>query len=453
MDREQDQFEQRREKRAQQRQKQLQEQKRLRRNLILAGVIALACFVGIFLLARNADRNAPAAEPEKPATQQHSSVRPQETEATEETTSRRKASTTIHIKAAGDLNITKSVVESGLVASGYDFTRAFLDVSALLSDADLTMLNFNGNIAGEPYGTDTMSCPAQILDALRNAGVDVLQTANCASVHNGLIGLKSTLTAIRNAGLTSLGAYATPEEYRESKGYIICDVQGVKVALVAFSKGVGGRGMPAGNEDCVNLLYNDYASYYKEINREKIDAVLKAVESEKPDITIAMLHWGSEFNDVLSESQETIASFMKKRGVDVIIGNHPHMVQKIDFDETAGTLIAYSLGDFYGDATRDGTYYSIVLDLEITKDPELGTTKVTGYSYTPIFTVKDTESPDGFRRVVRIEQAMAAYEGNYVDKVTTSAYSNMDKALRRIYERVTGEKYVEETTPTEATEP
>ena len=92
MDREQDQFEQRREKRAQQRQKQIQEQKRLRRNLILTGVIALACFVGIFLLARNADRNAPAAEPEKPATQQHSSVRPQETEATEETTSRRKAS-------------------------------------------------------------------------------------------------------------------------------------------------------------------------------------------------------------------------------------------------------------------------------------------------------------------------------------------------------------------------
>ena len=446
-----DQFEQRREKREQMRQKQLKEQKRMRRNLILAGIVAAVCFVGIFLLARNARENAPAAVPETPAVQ--SPVRPQPQETTEETSSRRKAPTTIHIKAAGDLNITKSVVESGLVASGYDFTRAFLDVSALLAEADLTMLNFNGNIAGEPYGSDTMSCPSQILTALRNAGVDVVQTANCASVHNGLIGLKSTLSAIRNAGLTSIGAYSSPQEYQESNGYIICDVQGVKVALVAFSKGVGGRGMPAGNEDCVNLLYNDYASYYKEVNKDKINAILKAVEAEKPDITIAMLHWGSEFNDVISESQEDIATMMKKRGVDVIIGNHPHMVQKIDFDQTNGTLVAYSLGDFYGDATRDGTYYSIILDLEITKDPEMGTTKVTNFSYTPIFTVKDTESPDGFRRVVRIEQAMTAYENNYVDKVSSSAYANMNKALRRIYERVTGEKLPEETTPTETTVP
>ena len=143
-----DQFEQRREKREQMRQKQLKEQKRMRRNLILAGIVAAVCFVGIFLLARNARQNAPAAEPETPAVQ--SPVRPHPQETTEETSSRRKAPTTIHIKAAGDLNITKSVVESGLVASGYDFTRAFLDVSSLLSEADLTMLNFNGNIAGEP---------------------------------------------------------------------------------------------------------------------------------------------------------------------------------------------------------------------------------------------------------------------------------------------------------------
>lgn len=452
MDREHDQFEQRREKRAQLRQKQLQEQKRMRRNLILAGIVAAACIAGIFLLARNSGRNAPAAEPEKPAVQAQSPVRPQPTEPTEETSSRKKAPTTIHIRAAGDLNITKSVVESGLVASGYDFTRAFLDVSHLLADADMTMLNFNGNIAGEPYGSETMSCPSQILTALRNAGVDVVQTANCSSVHNGLIGLKSTISAVRNAGLTPIGSYASPQEYQESKGYIICDVQGVKVALVAFTKGVGGRGMPAGNEDCVNLLYTDYASYYKDVNKDKINAILKEVEAEKPDITVAMLHWGSEFNDVISESQEDIAALLKKRGVDVIIGSHPHMVQKIDFDKDNGTLVAYSLGDFYGDATRDGTYYSIILDLEITKDPEMGTTKVTNFSYTPIFTVKDTESPDGFRRVVRIEQAMLAYEGNYVDKVSASAYANMQKAMRRIYERVTGEEYPDPTDPTAVTE-
>ena len=450
MNQDRDDFQRRQERRAELRQKQMQEQKRLRRNLILAGVILVLCCVGIFLLARNSG-SGEAEQVQTPEVTE-APVQVQAEEATEETaSSRRNAPTTIHIRAVGDLNITNSVVESGLVASGYDYTRPFLDVAALLSEADLTMLNFNGNISGEPYGSSTVSAPSQILDALRAAGVDIVQTANCSSVHNGLIGLKSTLNAVRQAGLTSIGAYATPEDYAASKGYIICEVQGIKVAIVAFSKGVGGMGMPAGNEDCVNLLYTDYASYYQTVDTEKINTILKAVSAEKPDITIAMLHWGSEYNDVISESQEKIASLMKKRGVDIIIGSHPHMVQSIDFDSSAGTLVAYSLGDFYGDATRDGTYYSILLDLEITKDPETGTTKVTDYSYIPLFTVSESESADGFRRVVRIEQAMQAYEDNYVDKVTSSAYTKMQKALKRIYERVTGEDYPEEET-TEATE-
>lgn len=452
MEQDRDELQRRQEKRAQLRQKQQQEQKRLRRNLIIAAAVLVLCCVGIILLARNAGGQRPDQQTQSIPAETEAPAQTQAAQETKESISRGNAATTIHIRAAGDLNITKKVVESGLVASGYDFTRPFLDVAHLLSGADLTMLNFNGNISGEPYGSETLSSPSQILDALRNIGVDIIQSANCASVHNGLIGLKSTLSAIRQSGLTPIGAYSTPEEYAASKGYIICNVQGIKVAVVAFSKGVGGMGMPAGNEDCVNLLYTDYASYYQKVDKEKIEAVLKAAAAEKPDITIAMLHWGSEYNDVISESQESIASLMMKRGVDVIIGTHPHMVQKIEFDETAGTLIAYSLGDFYGDAVRDGTYYSIILDLEITKDPEMGTTKVTNFSYVPVFTVKETESADGFRRVVRIEQAMQAYEDNYVDKVTASAYANMQKALTRIEARVTGKEVTASTEPTESTE-
>ncbi len=452
MDQNRDEMQHRQEKRAQLRQQRLQEQQKLRKQLIIAAVIAVLCLVGILVLSWMAGGSTPVQQMEAPPAETQAAQQTQPTEETGETTPRRNGPTTIHIRAAGDLNITKSVVESGLVASGYDFTRAFLDVSHLLSNADLTMLNFNGTISGEPYGSDTMSSPTQMLDALRNAGVDIVQTANCSSVQAGLIGLKSTLAAIRQSGLEPVGSYSSAEEYAASKGYIICEVQGIKIAVVAFTKGVGGMGMPAGNEDCVNLLYNDYASYYKEVNKDKINAILKAVSEEKPDLVIGMLHWGSEYNDVLSESQEDIAALMMKRGVDVIIGSHPHMVQKIDFDEKNGTLVAYSLGDFYGDATRDGTYYSILLDLEITKDPESGTTKVTDYSYTPLFTVKDTEAADGFRRVVRIEEAMRAYEANYVDKVSASAYGNMQKALKRIYERVTGEVYSEDTQPTETTQ-
>ena len=212
--------------------------------------------------------------------------------------------------------------------------------------------------------------------------------ANSCSINNGLNGLNATLRAIRNAGIEPLGAYSSASEFRASKGYTITEVQGIKVAFVAFTKGLGGRGMPAGNENLVNLLYTDYATEYQKVDKERIETILKNVEAEKPDITVAMLHWGSEYNDDISKSQGTIISLLQKNGADVIIGTHPHLVQPIVYDEVAGTLVAYSLGDFFGDGERGGTNYSIILDIEITKDSSTGVTKVTDYSYTPIYTVK-----------------------------------------------------------------
>ena len=95
----------------------------------------------------------------------------------------------------------------------------------------------------------------------------------------------------------------------------------------------------------------------------------------------------------------------------------------------------YSLGDFFGDASRGGTNYSIILDIEITKDSNAGTTKVTDYSYTPIYTVTETEC-DGYRRVVRIDKAIEAYQENFLDKVTETCKDNMVYALQRIEERL-----------------
>ena len=432
-----DELNKRREKREALRKKREAEQRKLKITLILAAVILVACGVGIFSLAKNAGIS-PAAKPERP---QQSVVQTEApTEAPVETTGGKSPITTIHIRAAGDLNITDTVVNAGLAATGYDFTRAFLDVAAVLADADLTVMNLEGNICGEPFGSVNSSGPQELLDGLRSAGVDLLQTANSTSINNGLNGLSSTLNSVRHAGLEPLGSYASALEFQQTKGYTICNIQGIKVAFVAFTKGVGGMGMPAGNEDCVNLLYTDYDSEYKKVDKDGITSVLNAVNAEKPDFTVAMLHWGSEYNEAISKTQTEIISLMQKNGVDLILGTHPHLVQQIDFDEAAGTLVAYSLGDFFGNGTRAGTNYSIILDVEITKDADLGITRVTDFSYTPIYTLhpSDCQGDYSYSRVVRIEEAMWAYENNFVDKISKSAYDSMDYALDRIDSRVSG---------------
>ena len=414
------------------RRKQLMEQQRkLKMKLIAAAAVLLVCAIIIGVMAGGDD--SAAGEEGKLSTEESTltATQPEETEK-----AKRDPTTVIHIRAAGDLNVTDEVILSGAGANGYDFTLPFLNVASVLSDADLTLLNFEGNLCGEPYGSKSTSAPLQLAQALHAAGVDMVQVANSCTVNNGLLGMTSTMNSLRSAGIEPVGAFSTPEEFQKTKGYTICQIQGIKVAVVAFTKGVGSMGLPLGNEDCVNLLYTDYATTYQEIDKDRIRKILKNVASEKPDITIALLHWGSEYNDTISSSQKSIASLMKSQGVDIIIGTHSHRVQQIEYDELSGTLVAYSLGDFFGDAKEAGSNYSIVLDIEITRDSDAGVTQVTGYSIIPIYTLKQSETCDSQRRVVTIADAMKAYEEDFVDKVPAEAYTALDAALDRINDRI-----------------
>lgn len=407
------------------REKRRQAQRRRRRQLLLrlglAFVVLALVAGGIFLWSL-------------PQEGQQEATQPAQQEATQPTEPTSLPPTSVvHIAAAGDLNVTSAVVQSG--GDAYDYTQTFQDVACLLADADLAVLNFEGLLVGEPYGS-TGSAPQALAEALHRAGVDLVQMANSYSISQGTLGLGTTLQNIRAAGMEPLGAYAGNEEYQQAKGYTICEVDGVRIAFVAFTKGMNSMTLPAGSENCVNVLYEDYDSTYQDINREKIAAVMTAVQQEEPDITIAMLHWGSEYNDTISQSQESIKKIFQSYGVDAIIGTHSHYVQKIEYDETAGTLVAYSLGDFLGDAQRSGSEYSIVLDLEITKDNLSGEAKITGYSYTPIFTVNQPGVP---LRVVRLPQTIAAYEAEYINRVSKATYEAMTYALERVRARVLGE--------------
>lgn len=343
--------------------------------------------------------------------------------------------TVITLVAGGDLNVTDAVVASGETAGGYDYTHSFLDVAAVLARADVTLLNLEGNLVGGPYGSASASAPTQLAQALKNAGVDLVQTANSYSVHNGIAGLRTTMDSLRQLGMEPLGTFASQQEYKANQGFTICNIRGIRVAFIAFTKGVGSLGLPDGNEHCVNLLYKDYTTTYQKIDTDGIKAVLQAAQDQQPDVTVALLHWGSEYNNIISKSQEDIAKLMTENGVDVIIGNHSHYVQRVDHDAENGTLIAWGLGDFYGDAEKANTNYSILLQVEITRDNYTGKTRITGWDYVPIYTL--TPERDGMsRQVVRLVDAINQYENNLVGCVTPKAYENMKTALARIQSRV-----------------
>lgn len=410
----------RRQERQQRQEQRKKKERRTRVRLFIALSVLLVCGILVVTVGLRG-RTAPSEETTVPETTLQQ-TQPTETEEFQPTT-------VITFAAAGDLNITDQVVASG--GADYDYTAAFMDVLPLLSKADLTALNFEGNVCGAPY--DKNSAPQQMLSALKYAGVDMLQLANSKSINRGVSGLNTTVQNVKAAGMAAVGAVAEGET---PGAYVIRYIRGVKVAVVAFTKGMDGMALPAGNESQVNLLYTDYASTYKNLNEKGISKILRQVQGEEPDITIALVHWGSEYSDVHSASQTKVRDLMLKEGVDAIIGTHPHFVQEMVFDPDAGTFVAYSLGDFFGDASRSGTAYSVILELEITKDNMTGVTKVTGFTYTPIYTVQDDM---GFLRVVRLREAISAYEAGRIGRVSKETYDNMVYGLDRIEKRIAPE--------------
>ena len=210
-------------------------------------------------------------------------------------------------------------------------------------------------------------------------------------------------------------------------------MEGIRIAFVAFTKGMDGMTLPQGSEHCVNVLYKDYDSTYQSVDRDRINSIMDNVEAENPALPVAMLHWGSEYNDTISKTQESIVELLRDRGVDAVIGTHPHYVQKMSYDPETGFFIASSLGDLLSDGQRSGTEYSVILKLDIAK--ENGETRITGYSYTPIFTVAER----GTLKSVRIAEAMTAYDSNYILRVQDSTYDAMVYALERIEARTKGE--------------
>lgn len=426
-------YKQRQQQRAEARKQRELAHKKMMFRLGLAAAVIIACGPLIWLVA--SEGKDPATNIANPQPEQAQTSAPAESTVPPV----REDRTHISITVAGDLNINSATVNAGKTPSGYDYTNAFLDVAPLLANADITVLNLEGNLCGAPYGTEEASAPQELMTTLADLGVDMIQVANSYSIRNGLLGLESTLNGIRAAGMDPVGAYATEQEFREGQGYTIKEINGIRVAFVAFTKGMNNLGLPAGSENCVNVLYTDYASTYQDVDEDKINRILRAAANADPDYTVALLHWGSEYNDEYSDTQAEIRDLLFAGGVDAIVGTHPHRVQAVEFDRDAGTFVAYSLGDFFSDTVEAGSNYSVVLNLQVTKDNISGETKLTDYTCTPIYNMKPEESGEATLRLVRTKTAIESFEIGIFNRVSQELYDTLGYTISRIESRLSGE--------------
>ncbi len=300
---------------------------------------------------------------------------------------------TATLAAVGDIMVYDDQLADARGEDGvYDFAPCFNNVRSYLSAADLTVGNLESTFAGEPYqGKPTWRAPESLATALKGAGFDILQTANTYSIQNGIAGLQTTLSTIQAAGMDAVGTYASQEAAEENGGVLLKEVNGIKIAFIAFTKGVNSMSVPAGSEYAVNLLYTDYYTNYSQINTTGITSSISAAKALEPDIIIAMVHWGVEYETNPTGTQTEIADLMFENGVDVILGSHPHIVGGMETrtvtvnGQEKEVFLAYSLGNFLSGMTAAYAQDSLILNLEFTKDLDAGTTTISSISYIPVY--------------------------------------------------------------------
>ncbi|HOY31679.1 MAG TPA: CapA family protein [Bacteroidales bacterium] len=252
---------------------------------------------------------------------------------------------------AGDIMQHKPQIDAAWDDSlqTYHYDSCFKFVAPILMDNDLAMANFEFTLGGKPYeGYPQFSAPDQIVNALLYAGFDLVSTANNHSCDRGKQGIERTIHVLDSMGLKHLGTYVDSASRANSYPLIIRK-NGIKLALLNYTYGTNGISVPAPN--IVNL-----------ISEEQIKTDLKRAKDSLPDKTIVFIHWGDEYISNPNQYQEYYAKLCFDNGADIIIGMHPHVIQKIErmnYPDSNGreVFIAYSLGNYISNQRtryRDG---------------------------------------------------------------------------------------------------
>ena len=257
----------------------------------------------------------------------------EKTTATEQETSAR-------IMANGDLLYHDIIYISAKKSDGtYDFHENFEYVKPWLKQADLVIGDFEGTVNKDHYlaGYPLFNAPGEVMDAIKDAGYQVLDLAHNHILDSQIEGVVSTADAIEKAGMTPIGVYT--HEPRDKAPIVIKEVNGIKVAILAYSYGFNGIEQSISQED-----YNRYLS---DLDEDKMKAEIERAEKEA-DITIIMPQMGVEYQIEPTEEQKKLYHKMIDWGADIIFGGHPHVVEPAETVEKNGDkkLIIYSMGNF-----------------------------------------------------------------------------------------------------------
>ena len=259
----------------------------------------------------------------------------------------------------------------------YDYNNVFRYLKPILSGADFAAANLEVTLAGPQYkGYPRFSSPAALAVACRDAGIDCLVTANNHSADHGNAGITGTINRLDSIGILHTGTFLSKSS-RDTLQPLVIVKNGISIALLSYTYGTNGIRVPA--PEIVNML-----------NINLIAGDIEKAKNMNPDIIVLFLHWGTEYDTVPSKDQLDMAEYFFSKGIDIIIGSHPHVLQKMIWYRDNGGLknkaVVYSLGNFISNQRRPKTDGGSMVRIELTKNDSSVTITDAGYYLTWVYT-------------------------------------------------------------------
>ena len=267
----------------------------------------------------------------------------------------------------------------------YDFESVFRYLKDTVTNLDYAVANLETTLAGTDNGYafsgyPNFNCPDEVVDGAREAGFDMLLTANNHSYDTSLVGYKRTLEVVRDKGLATLGTYASADETKWS----IITVNDINIGMLCYTYATSatedGRPslnfMPHISEAglCNYFVGDKLQAFYDEVA-----GYLAEMEAAGAEATMLYIHWGIEYMTTPTEQQQEIAQALCDLGIDVIVGGHPHMVQPVELLESTvdpkhKTVCLYSMGNAVSNQrlgnlqsvttahTEDGVLFNVIFE-------------------------------------------------------------------------------------------
>lgn len=259
---------------------------------------------------------------------------------------------------AGDLMQHQGQIDAAKNGDGYDYSDCFRYVKEEISRADLAIGNLEVTLGGRPYkGYPAFSAPDEYLSAMKDAGFDVLVTANNHCLDTGRRGLERTVRMLDSLGITHTGTY-TDAEQREKEYPLLIEKNGFRIALLNYTYGTNG----------INVTSPNVVNY---IDKTQIGQDIIKAKAMRADVIIACMHWGIEYKQLPSDEQKELAGWLLSHGVDHVIGSHPHVIQPMELRSDAGTpsknVVVYSLGNYISNMSARNTDGGVMFRMELRK--------------------------------------------------------------------------------------